>query len=42
VDNDRLWIYRPDHSVELITPLDQIITGEVVLPGFEFDLKLLA
>lgn len=41
VDNDRLWIYRADRSVELVTPLDQEITGEDVLPGFTFDLSLL-
>jgi Uma2 family endonuclease len=42
VDADRLWIYRADRSVELVTPLDRIVTGEDVLPGFEFDLKLLS
>ncbi len=41
VDTDRLWIYRADHSVELVTPLDRTITGEDVLPGFTFDLTLL-
>ena len=42
VDNDRLWIYRADHSVELVTPLNRIIDGEDVLPGFTFDLNLLS
>lgn len=42
VDNDRLWIYRADHSVELVTPLNQELTGEDVLPGFTFDLSLLS
>ncbi len=42
VDTDRLWIYRADHSVELITPLDRALTGENVLPGFTFDLRLLS
>lgn len=42
VDSDRLWIYRTDRSVELVTPLDRVVTGEDVLPGFEFDLTLLA
>ncbi|WP_256534235.1 Uma2 family endonuclease [Lewinella sp. JB7] len=42
VDNQRLWIYRADHSVELVSPLDRTITGEDVLPGFTFDLNLLA
>ncbi len=41
VDNDRLWVYRADHSVELVTPLDHEITGEDILPGFTFDLSLL-
>ena len=42
VDNDRLWIYRADHSVELVTPLNRTIEGEDVLPGFTFDLNLLS
>lgn len=42
VDNDRLWVYRADRSVELVTPLDHEITGEDVLPGFIFDLSLLS
>ena len=41
VDNDRLWIYRADRSVELVSPLDRAIDGEDVLPGFTFDLTLL-
>ena len=41
VDTDRLWVYRADHSVELISPLDRVVGGEGVLPGFEFDLTLL-
>jgi len=42
VDNDRLWVYRANGSVELVTPLDREITGEDVLPGFTFDLSLLS
>ncbi len=42
VDNDRLWIYRADHSVELVSPLDRTLTGEDILPGFTFDLNLLS
>ena len=42
VDEDKLWIYRADRSVELVTPLDRVVTGEDVLPGFTFDLKLLS
>lgn len=41
VDADKLWVYRADGSIELISPLDRIITGEDVLPGFEFDLRIL-
>lgn len=41
VDADKLWVYRADHSVELVSPLDREITGEDVLPGFTFDLRLL-
>lgn len=39
IDNDHLWIYRADGTVDLVTPLDIVVTGEKVLPGFEFDLK---
>lgn len=42
VDEDKLWIYRANRSVELVSPLDGEITGEDVLPGFSFDLSLLA
>lgn len=42
VDSDRLWIYRADRSVELVTPLNRAIGGEDVLPGFSFDLTLLS
>lgn len=42
VDNDKLWIYRIDGTVDLVTPLNQTITGEDVLPGFTFDLSLLS
>ena len=41
VESDKLWIYRANGSVDLVTPLTSIITGEDVLPGFEFDLALL-
>ena len=40
-EDDKLWIYREDGSVELVTPLTRTITGEHVLPGFEFDLTIL-
>ncbi|OAV44032.1 hypothetical protein A3850_005770 [Lewinella sp. 4G2] len=42
VDADKLWIYRADSSVKIVSPLNQTITGEDVLPGFEFDLRLLS
>ncbi|MEM8585307.1 MAG: Uma2 family endonuclease [Bacteroidota bacterium] len=38
-DHDRLWVYRADGSVELVSPLDRVIGGEDVMPGFEFNLK---
>ena len=41
VDADKLWIYRADGSVELVHPLDRVLTGEDVLPGFSFDLRIL-
>ena len=40
VDNDCLWVYRQDRSVDVVTPLAGEITGEDVLPGFTFDLGL--
>ena len=39
-DNDCLWVYRQDRSVDVVTPLAGEITGEDVLPGFTFDLGL--
>jgi len=42
VDNDRLWVYRANRSVELVSPLEGEITGEDVLPNFTFDLGLLS
>ena len=41
VDNDRMWIYRADGTIEFINALDHVITGEDAVPGFEFDLRLL-
>ena len=40
VDNDSMWIYRADGTVTEVSPPDRVITGEDVLPGFEFDLAL--
>lgn len=34
-------IYKPDGSVQVIHGFDTVLTGEVVLPGFTFDLSLL-
>ena len=39
VENERLWIYRQNGSVDLIEDFNQTITGEDVVPGFEFDLQ---
>ncbi len=35
----RAWVYRPGAPVEEIDNFDQILSGEDVLPGFEFDLN---
>ncbi len=41
VENEKLWIYRQNGTVDLIEGFDQSVTGEDVLPGFSFDLRLL-
>ncbi|MBC6995417.1 Uma2 family endonuclease [Neolewinella lacunae] len=41
VENEKLWIYRQNGTVDLIEGFDQSVTGEDVLPGFAFDLRLL-
>lgn len=38
---EKTYIYRADGSVAIRHGFDQILSGEQVLPGFEFDLKLL-
>jgi Uma2 family endonuclease len=35
----RAWVYRPGAPAEEIDRFDQILSGEDVLPGFEFDLN---
>ncbi|MEM9928807.1 MAG: Uma2 family endonuclease, partial [Bacteroidota bacterium] len=42
VDADKLWIYRANGTVELVTPLEGTVSGEDVLPEFFFDLQLLS
>lgn len=39
VQAEKLWIYRQNGSVDLIENFDQTISGEDVVPGFEFDLR---
>jgi len=39
--NEQVFIYQPDSEVEVVEDFDQILTGEPVLTGFRFDLKLL-
>lgn len=42
VENEKLWIYRQNGSVDLIEGFDKTINGEDILPGFEFDLRNLS
>ncbi len=35
------WVYRQDGSVEKVSGFDKKLSGEDVLPGFEFDLSIL-
>lgn len=37
--NQQSYIYRPNHSVELIKGFDKKLNGENILKGFEFDLS---
>ena len=39
VKAEKLWVYRQNGSVDLIEDFDRTITGEDVVPGFEFDLR---
>ncbi|MBC6995416.1 Uma2 family endonuclease [Neolewinella lacunae] len=41
VENEKLWIYRQNGTVSLVEGFEQVVTGEDVLPGFSFDLRLL-
>jgi len=36
------YIYRADGSIEIVKGFDQVLSGEEVLPGFTFDLHLIA
>lgn len=36
------YIYRADGSIEIVKGFDQVLSGEEVVPGFTFDLKLIA
>lgn len=37
----QVFIYRPELPVETIVDFTQVLSGETILPGFQFDLKLL-
>lgn len=37
--NEKLWIYRKNGTVDLIEGFDQTVSGEDVVPSFEFDLR---
>ncbi|MFT7120403.1 MAG: Uma2 family endonuclease [Neolewinella sp.] len=39
VNNERLWIYRQNGSVDLIESFERTLDGEDIVPGFEFDLR---
>lgn len=38
----KVFIYRPGRDVEELTGLERTLSGEVVCPGFELDLRKLA
>ena len=40
-EQEKSWVFRADGSTEMIEGFDQKLSGEDVLPGFEFDLKVL-
>ena len=40
-ESESAWIYRADGSTETIAGFDNKLSGEDVLPGFEFDLGVL-
>lgn len=42
VNQEKLWIYRQNGTVDLIEDFEQTISGEDVVPGFEFDLRNLS
>jgi Uma2 family endonuclease len=41
VQDQKVYIYRPGKSVEMIDSFKSKLSGEQILPGFELDLKLL-
>lgn len=38
---EKIFVYRPNGGVEIVNGFDQHLSGEDVLPGFEFDLSKL-
>jgi Uma2 family endonuclease len=41
-EEQQAWIFRADGSETHIPDFQQVLSGESVLPGFEFDLKILS
>ena len=41
VEQEKVWIYRSDLSVDVHTDFEVPLTGEDILPGFVFDLRVL-
>jgi len=39
IKTQKTHIYRADGSIEIVKGFDKTLSGEAVLPGFEFDLK---
>ncbi|MCW5924702.1 MAG: Uma2 family endonuclease [Saprospiraceae bacterium] len=40
-ESQSVWVYRADGSTETLAGFDKKLSGEDVLPGFEFDLSVL-
>ncbi|RZK28607.1 MAG: Uma2 family endonuclease [Hymenobacter sp.] len=39
VENETAYVYRPGQPAETVQGYDQELSGELVLPGFQFDLR---
>ena len=38
---EQVFIYRSDGTISLVKNFERILSGETILPGFEFDLRLM-